>query len=137
LLQDRWEKARQGQGQIVLLSGEAGIGKSRLVQTLENRVNIEGGRRIQFRCSAYHQSSAFYPIIDHLQRFLEFRREEPAEAKLDKLARMLSRYRFPQPDTLPLLASLLSLLQPANASPITLSPRKQKERTQAALMLGP
>ena len=134
LLQDRWEKARQGQGQIVLLSGEAGIGKSRLVQTLENRVNIEGGRGIQFRCSAYHQSSAFYPIIDHLQRFLEFRREEPAEAKLDKLARMLSRYRFPQPDTLPLLASLLSLPQPANASPITLSPRKQKERTQAALI---
>jgi class 3 adenylate cyclase len=134
LLQERWEKARQGEGQMVLLSGEAGIGKSRLVQTLENRVIIEGATRIQFRCSAYHQSSAFYPIIDHLQRFLEFRREEPAEAKLDKLARMLSRYRFPQPDTLPLLASLLSLPQPANAPPITLSPRKQKERMQAALI---
>jgi hypothetical protein len=68
-----------------------------------------------------------------LQRLLGFQREEPAESRLDKLARMLSTYRFTEPDTLPLLASLLSLPQPANAAPLTLSPQKQKEKTLAAL----
>ena len=56
----------------MLLSGEAGIGKSRLVQTLKEQVLAEGATRIEFRCSPYHQNSAFYPIIEHLQRLLQF-----------------------------------------------------------------
>jgi class 3 adenylate cyclase/predicted ATPase len=134
LLRERWEKARHGEGQVVLLTGEAGIGKSRLVQTVGQQAMTEGATRIEFRCSPYHQNSAFHPIIDHLQRLLGFQREEPAEAKLDKLARMLASYRFTEPDTLPLLASLLSLPHPTNAPSLGLSPQKQKEKTRAALV---
>ena len=134
LLRERWQDARQGKGQVVLLSGEPGIGKSRLVQTLGQQALAEGATRIEFRCSPYHQNSAFHPIIDHLQRLMGFQRDEPAESKLDKLRRMLSTYRFTEPDTLALMASLLSLPQPANARPLTLSPQKQKEETRAALV---
>jgi tetratricopeptide (TPR) repeat protein len=133
LLRRRWEQATEGEGQVVLLSGEAGIGKSRLVQTLKEQVIIEGATRIEFRCSPYHQNSAFYPVIEHLQRVLQFTRDDSAEQKLDKLEQVLSRSRLDLQETVPLLASLLSL----PASHYTLpafSPQKQKEKTQAALV---
>ena len=72
LLRRNWERAKAGEGQVVLLSGEAGIGKSRLVQELKEQVVQEGATRIELRCSPYHQNSALYPIIEHLQRVLEF-----------------------------------------------------------------
>ncbi|HEV8715848.1 MAG TPA: adenylate/guanylate cyclase domain-containing protein [Candidatus Binatia bacterium] len=134
LLRERWAQAKGGDGQAVLLSGEAGIGKSRLVQALKEQVIAEGATRIEFRCSPYHQNSAFYPIIDHLQRLLQFHREESPSAKLEKLQQALARYRFPQADTVPLLAALLSLPQPEHAPPLTLSPQKQKQRTQETFM---
>ncbi len=134
LLQRRWTQAKEGAGQVVLLSGEAGIGKSRLVQALKEQVLAEGATRIEFRCSPYHQNSAFYPIIDHLQRLLQFQREETPQAKLTKLQQALAAYRFPQADTLPLLATLLSLPQPEGIPPLTLSPQKQKQKTQEALV---
>jgi predicted ATPase len=134
LLQERWDRAKQGEGQVVLLSGEPGIGKSRLVQTLKEHVLTEGATRLEFRCSPYHQNSAFYPILERLQRFLQFQREESPPAKLDKLAQTLSRYRFPQADTLPLLAALLSLPHPEGNPPLTLSPQQQKQKTLDALV---
>ena len=134
LLAERWEQAKQGAGQVVLLSGEAGIGKSRLVQTLKEQVIAEGATRIEFRCSPYHQNSAFYPVIEHLQRLLQFAPHDTPQAKLAKLQQALAQYRFPQADTLPLLASLLSLPQPNGAPPITLSPQKQKQKTQDVLV---
>jgi predicted ATPase len=134
LLQERWTRATQGAGQVVLLSGEAGIGKSRLVQTLKEHVIAEGTIRIEFRCSPYHQNSTFHPIIEHLRRLLQFHREETPQSKLSKLQQALSRYRFPQADTLPLLAALLSLPHPDGFPPITLSPQKQKQKTQEALV---
>ena len=134
LLQERWKRAQQGEGQVVLLSGEPGIGKSRLVQELKEQLAHEGVTRIEFRCSPYHQNSALYPIIEHLQRMLEFAREDAPAAKLEKLQHTLSHYRFPQADTVPLLAALLSLPHPESFPPITVSPQKQKEKTQAALV---
>ena len=89
LLQERWTQAKEGAGQVVLLSGEAGIGKSRLGQTFKEHVMAEGATRIEFRCSPYHQESAFYPIIDHLQRLLLFAREDSPAAKLEKLQHTL------------------------------------------------
>src|SRR5262249_58037118 len=79
-------------------------------------------------------NSAFYPIIDHLQRLLQFAPHDPPQAKLTTLHRTLSTYRFPQADTLPLLAALLSLPQPEGAPPLTLSPQKQKQKIQEALV---
>src|SRR5262249_29742252 len=130
----RCEQAKAREGQVGLLSGEPGIGKSRLVQTLKDQATSEGATRIEFRCSPYHQNSAFYPIIDHLQRFLQFAPHEPAPAKLSKLRQALVAYRFPQADTLPLLAALLSLPHPEDAPPLTLSPQKQKQKIQETLV---
>ncbi len=134
LLQRRWAQAKDGAGQVVLLSGEAGIGKSRLVQGLKEQVTAEGATRVEFRCSPYHQNSALYPIIDHLRRLLQFAREDTPIAKLAKLQHVLARYHFPQADTAPLLAALLSLPHPEGYLPLTASPQKRKEKTQAALV---
>jgi class 3 adenylate cyclase/tetratricopeptide (TPR) repeat protein len=134
LLQEQWERAKQGEGQVVLLSGEPGIGKSRLGQTLKERVMGEGATRIEFRCSPYHQNSAYYPLLEHLQRFLQFTPQDTPQARLVKLHQTLAQYRFPQADTLPLLATLLSLPQPEGMAPLTLSPQKQKQKTQEALV---
>ncbi|MGE0825311.1 MAG: adenylate/guanylate cyclase domain-containing protein [Candidatus Binatia bacterium] len=134
VLQRRWAQAKEGSGQVVLLSGEPGIGKSRLVQALKEQVLTEGATRIEFRCSPYHQNSAFYPLIDHLQRLLQLQREDTPQTKLSKLQQGLAAYRFPQADTLPLLATLLSLPQPEGTSPLALSPQKQKQKTQEALV---
>ncbi|HEV8713122.1 MAG TPA: adenylate/guanylate cyclase domain-containing protein [Candidatus Binatia bacterium] len=134
LLRRRWAQAKEGAGQIALLTGEAGIGKSRLVQELKEQVTIEGATRIEFRCSPYHQNSAFYPLIEHLQRLLQFAPHDTSQVKLTKLQEALAAYHFPQADTLPLLASLLSLPHPEGAPPLTLSPQKQKQKTQEALV---
>jgi class 3 adenylate cyclase/predicted ATPase len=134
LLQQRWEQAKQGAGQVVLLSGEPGIGKSRLIQELKDQLAREGVTRIEFRCSPYHQNSVLYPVIDHLQRLLQFAREDAPTVKLEKLQHTLSHYRFPQADTAPLVATLLSLPHPEGYTPLSGSPQKQKEKTQAALV---
>jgi class 3 adenylate cyclase/tetratricopeptide (TPR) repeat protein len=134
LLRRRWEQAKAGEGQVILLSGEPGIGKSRLVQTLKEHASAEGATRIEFRCSPYHQNSAFSPIIEHLQRLLQFAPHETSRAKLSKLQQALAAYRFPQADTVLLLAALLSLPYPEGAPPLTLSPQKQKQKTQEALV---
>src|SRR5262245_34273270 len=84
LLRRRWAQAQAGEGQAVLLSGEPGIGKSRLVEELEERATTEGATRLEFRCSPYHQNSAFYPIIEHWQRFLQFVPYETLQTKLTK-----------------------------------------------------
>src|SRR6266852_7152103 len=85
LLLERWEQAKEGTGQVVLLSGEAGIGKSRLLQALHERTAGESLTWLECRCSPYHQNSAFYPVIELLQRMLEFRRADSPEEKLRKL----------------------------------------------------
>jgi class 3 adenylate cyclase/predicted ATPase len=134
LLRERWERVKDGQGQVVLLSGEPGIGKSRLVEALKDTVMHEGAPCREVRCSPYAQNSALYPVIAHVQRLLHFQADETPENKLEKLQRTLSRSRFPQADTLPLLAALLSLPQPAGCAPLALSPQRQKEKTHEALV---
>src|SRR5262249_43885462 len=134
LLRRHWERAKAGAGQVVLLNGEAGIGKSRLVQELKEHVVQERATRMEFRCSPYHQNSALYPVIEHLQRLLQFEREDMPLAKVAKLQQVLTQYRFPQADTLPLLAALLSLPQPVGCPPLSLTPERQKQKTQEALV---
>lgn len=134
LLRRCWDQATAGEGRVVLLSGEPGIGKSRLVQEFKDQLAHEGMTRIEFRCSPYHQHSAFYPIIEHLHSRLRFTPDDAPVTKLEKLQHWLHHYRFPQEETAPLLAVLLSLPHPEGVPPLTVSPQKQKEKTQAAVV---
>jgi class 3 adenylate cyclase/predicted ATPase len=134
LLMDRWTQVKEGQGQVVLVSGEAGIGKSRLVQLLKERVASEAQVQVECRCSPYYQNSALYPVITHLQKFLQFDREEAAPSKLQKLERMLSAYQLPLSEAVPLLAVLLSFPHPDKYPELTFSPQKQKQRTLETLL---
>jgi hypothetical protein len=128
LLLSRWGRVKEGQGQVVLLSGEAGIGKSRLVQVLKERVAAQAHIRVECRCSPYYQNSALYPVIEHVQRLLQFSREDFPQDKLSKLERTLKQYGFSLPEVVPLFASLLSLPHPEGYPALTLSPQKQRER---------
>ena len=109
LLLDRWAQVTGGLGQVVLLSGEAGIGKSRLVQVLKDHMAGEPHTRLECRCSPYHTNSALYPVIDLWQRVLRFETAEAPADKLHKLEQMLAQSRLPLAETVPLFAALLSL----------------------------
>src|SRR5207244_12728111 len=93
-----------------------------------------GGTRIVFRCSPYHQHSALYPVIDHLQRFLQWQRYETPEAKFDTLERVLRTYRLPLEEVVPLFAALLSVPLPERYPPLNLTPQRQRQKTQEALV---
>ncbi|HLE26417.1 MAG TPA: BREX system ATP-binding domain-containing protein, partial [Thermodesulfobacteriota bacterium] len=134
LLLERWERVKEGEGQVVFLIGEAGIGKSRLVQVLKEHVAAESHTRIESLCSPYYQNSSLYPVIDHLQRLLEFRREDSPQEKLNKLERVLERYGFSLQEMVPLFASLLSLPIPESYPSLTLTPQRQKQKTLEALL---
>src|SRR2546425_6424466 len=134
LLLERWAHSQDGAGQVVLLRGEAGIGKSRLVEVLQERVASEGATRMVFRCSPDHQNSALYPVIDHLQRFLHWQRDEAPEAKFDTLEQALSTSRLPLDDVVPLFAALLSVPLPERYPPLNLTPQRQRHKTQEALV---
>jgi class 3 adenylate cyclase len=134
ILVRRWEQSKEGLGQVVLIRGEAGIGKSALVEVLRAHIRAEGSPRITFHCSPYHQNSALYPVMTHLEHLLQFDREDTPEAKLDKLAQRLQRYSLPLEEVVPLVAALLSVpLQGRYAMP-SLSPPQQKQQTLDALV---
>jgi predicted ATPase len=121
---------------VVLLSGEAGIGKSRLVQVLKEHVATEPQAWLTpCQCSPYYQNSALYPMIDLLERVaLRFEREESPQQKLGKLEGFLVQYGLPLAETVPLLAALLSLPLPADYAPLTVSPEQQKQQTLQAFL---
>ena len=134
LLRERWAQARDGLGQVVLLSGEAGIGKSRLVQVLQEHVAAEPHARLEWRCSPYAQQSPLHPVIAHLHRLLRWRPDDTPAEKLRTLEETLAAYGLALPETVPLLAALLSLPLPERYPPLTLTPQRQRQKTLDALL---
>jgi hypothetical protein len=124
LLLERWTRSKDGLGQVVLLVGEAGIGKFRLIAALHEYVTGEGSPRITLRCSPYHMHSAPYPVIDHLQRWLQFDREDTPETKLTKLEQGLQAYRLVPENVIPLFAALLSVPPFERYPALSLSPQQ-------------
>ena len=135
LLLQRWEQSKEGFGQVVLLSGEAGIGKTALVEALRAHVAQEGATRIGFRGSPYHTHSVLYPVIEHLRRIVRLERHDPPEAALDKLERSLQESHLPQEEVVPLLAALLTLPLPEDRyAALTLAPQQQRQHTLDTLV---
>jgi tetratricopeptide (TPR) repeat protein len=134
MLERRWQQAKAGEGGVVLLSGEPGIGKSRLAQTLIDRLVDEPHTRLRAFCSPYHRDHALYPTITRLERAAGFRREDTPAQRLDKLEAVLAGATNDLGEAAPLLAALLSIPTDERYPPLKLSPQKQKERTLRALV---
>jgi class 3 adenylate cyclase/tetratricopeptide (TPR) repeat protein len=134
LLQRRWDLAATGMGQTVLLSGEAGIGKSRLVQVLKERISAAPHSRIEWRGSSYHQQSALYPVIDHLQRLVRGQHDALPAEQLRALEATLTASGIALSEAVPLLAALLSLPLPDSYPPLTLTPQRQRHKTLETLL---
>ena len=135
LLLHRWEQACDGMGHVVVLSGEPGIGKSRLVQVLQEHSALGSAMYLECRGSPYYQNTVLYPITDLLHRVLDWQRDDTADEKLQKLVAALAPCALAHDETILLFARLLSLpLPPECYTPLTLSPQQQKQKTLAALV---
>jgi tetratricopeptide (TPR) repeat protein len=133
LLLRRWSKAKTGEGQVVLLSGEAGIGKSRLTAALLERVAGEPHTRLRYFCSPQHTDSAFYRIIGQMERAAGLAHGDSAQTKLDKLDALLAQTSTSKQDAA-LLAEMLSLRTDGRYPALDLTPEQRRQRTLAALV---
>jgi class 3 adenylate cyclase len=135
LLLRRWARAKTGEGQVVLIRGEPGLGKSRIAAVLEERLQIESHLRLRYFCSPYRQDSALFPFIDQIGRVAGLAPSDPSAVKLAKLEALLAHRSLPKEDVA-FLADLLSLTGSERHPLIDLSPRRKKERTFEALLRG-
>ncbi|WP_198031243.1 AAA family ATPase [Bradyrhizobium sp. th.b2] len=129
LLTRRWEQAKAGDGSVVLIVGEPGIGKSRIAQTLLEQLGSEPHTRLRYFCSPHHQHSALYPSITQLEQVAGFRREDTAETRLDKLVAVLALANKELSEAVPLLADLLSIPTGDRYPPLNFTPQKRKQKT--------
>ena len=134
LLLRRWSQAKDGEGQVVLLSGEPGIGKSRILGALRERLGTQGVQALRFQCSPYYVNSAFWPVIDNFERTLNFTRDETTDAKLDKLeALVVTHYGRPLADVR-FVAAILSIPCEARYGERPMTPQKHKDETLRSLV---
>jgi len=134
LLMGHWQTARSGTGQAVLLSGEPGIGKSRILSSLRERLAAEGVQPLRFQCSPFHVSSAFYPIISWFEHLLAFTRDETPAAKLDRLESLVvGRFGLPLHDVR-FLAGMLSIPCDERYGPLPMTPQLIKAETTRVLL---
>ena len=132
ILLRRWSKAKTGEGQVVLLSGEPGIGKSRLTAALLERVAADPHTRLRYFCSPQHTDSALYPIISQMERAAVFVHADTGQVKLDKLDAVLAQTSTPIQDAA-LFAEMLSLPNDGRYPALGLAPEERRQRTQEAL----
>ena len=133
LLLRRWSRAKTGEGQVVFLSGEAGIGKSRLTAALLERIATEPHTRLRYFCSPQHTDSAFYPIIGQMERAAGFVHDDTAKTKLDKLNAVLAQTSTRIEDAA-LYAEMLSLRNDGRYPALELTPEQRRQRTLEALV---
>jgi class 3 adenylate cyclase/predicted ATPase len=132
LLLRRWSKAKTGEGQVALLSGEAGIGKSRLTAALLGKLTSEPHTRLRYFCSPQHTDSALYPIIGQMERAARLAYDEKPQAKLDKLDAVLAQTSTSTQDAA-LFADMLSLPNDGRYPALDLTPEQRRQRTLEAL----
>lgn len=129
LLLERWALAKKGMGQVVLLNGEAGLGKSRLVHVVKNQVAHEGYPLLECRSSPYYQYTALYPFIGMIQHGLQWQQDMTHEAQLETLEHALRQYHLPLQEAAPLLAPILALSIPEERyPPLNISPQRQRQK---------
>jgi class 3 adenylate cyclase/tetratricopeptide (TPR) repeat protein len=134
LLIDRWQSSRNGQGQVMLLNGEPGIGKSRMLRAFREQVGKDIQAVLSYQCSPYYNNTALYPIIDHLERTFNFERDDSAEAKLDKLeARLIAQLHCPKADC-NFIARAMSIPCDERYGALHMTPQRQKDETLRALV---
>ncbi len=134
LLIERWRQAKSGEGQFVLLVGEAGIGKSRIIQALIDKTAVDQPTRIYYQCSPHHRDSALYPTIRQLNHAADLRPDDSPEVKLEKLEALLSRAASDVSESAPLIAALLGIHDESRYGKMGLSPQQQRMRTLQVLL---
>ncbi len=134
LLNQCWQQAATGSGQLVSICAEAGVGKSRLLSAFRQGLAEQTLESFQVRCSTFHQNSAFYPISEFLSRLAQLRSEDSDEAKLGKLESMLNHYGIPLQPVVPLFVDLLSIPLGPRYSVVEGTPERRKQKTIEALV---
>ncbi len=134
LLLKRWDQAKDGEGQVVLLSSEPGVGKSRILQSFQDKVEGEAGEIVHYICSTYHRDTPFYPVISQLERMLAVGKNDTAEQTLDRLDAFLGEQGLTAAEYGPLLAGLLTLPTTGRYPALTLSPEDKKKKMLEALV---
>ena len=134
ILMDRWRQAKTGRGQVIALSGEAGIGKSRVLAALREQIGGETLMVLRYQCSSHHINDAFYPVIGQIWRGAGFVSGETPAERLQKLETMIARSGLDPGDIVPYFASLLSIPTDGRYPALDMAPNEIKERTSTAMI---